>query len=388
MTQGNDSGDKRKNPWGNGSKNNSNGGRQNPWGNKPQGGGNRGGGNKGGRGNDPQDFDDIIKNAQEGLKEILPGNMNGGLAIILLILAIILLWLASGFHIINPGEHGVIKRFGAWSRTQTTEGLGYHFPAPIEEIDKVLVNKQRSMTIGYKEQGGRGANVIKTDVPDESLMLTSDRNIVDLHVTIQWDIKSAEQYLFEIDEQENTIKKVSESAIREVIGQTEMFPIITTGRDRIASRVKTIIQTNLDEYNSGVNIKQVLIQQAEVHPDVQAAFQDVQSARQDAEDTENVARAYREGILPRARGEAIKLLQNAEAYKQSKIAQATGDADRFKSIYTAYLSGKDVTKERIYIETMEDVLFNAEKIIMDSNGTGQGVVPYLPLGEMTPKKNN
>ena len=384
MSNNNDSGKKRGNPWGNSSDGDDRRRkRDNPWGNQG-GGGNRGGG---GRGNDPKDFDDIIKNAQEGLRDILPGNMNGGFAVLLLIAIVVLLWLASGFHIVNPGEHGVIQRFGAWSRTQVDEGLGYHLPAPIETITKVNVNEQRSMTIGYTENVPyrRGNNTtVKQAVHDESLMLTSDRNIVDLQMALQWDIKSAEQYLFEIQDQENTIKKVAESAIREVVGQTDMFPIITTGRTQIESKVKEIIQTNLDEYNSGVNIKQVLIQKAEVHPDVQQAFQDVQSARQDAEDIENVAQAHREKILPEARGQAIKLLQEAEAYKQSKIAQATGDAERFRSIYEAYLSGKDVTRERIYIETMEDVLSNAEKIIMDSNGNS-GVVPYLPLNELQTK---
>lgn len=385
MSQDNGSGGKRNNPWGS---NNAGGGKggKNPWGNGSSGGG--GGGNRGGR--DPQDLDAMIRNAQNGLREILPGNMNGGVAIALLILALILLWLASGFHIVNPGEHGVIQRFGAWTRTQTTEGLGYHFPAPIEEITKVNVNQQRSMNIGFVQgiSSRRSANdFTKRDILEESLMLTSDRNIIDLHATIQWDIKSAEDYLFEIEDQENTIKKVAESAIREVVGQTDMFPIITKGRTEVANRVKAIIQENLDEYNSGVNIKQVLIEKAEVHPDVQQAFQDVQSALQDAENTQNVAQAHREKILPEARGQAIKLTQEAEAYKQSKIAQATGDAQRFQSIYKAYLRGKDVTKERIYIETMEDVLRNAEKIIMDTgSGGNQGVVPYLPLNELNRNK--
>lgn len=387
MSSDNDSDKGRKNPWGN----TSNGGRgkdrSNPWGHQGQG-GRRGGGSQGGggRGNGPDDLDQLIRNAQEGLRDVLPGNMNGGFAFLIFVCAVILLWLASGFHIINPGEHGVIQRFGAWSRTQTDEGLGYHFPAPIETLTKVNVNQQRSMSIGYTENiSNRRGTTSRQVIPDESLMLTADRNIVDLEMALQWDIISAEDYLFEIQEQENTIKKVAESAIREVVGQTDMFPIITTGRDIIEEKVKNIIQKNLDEYNSGVNIKQVLIQKAEVHPEVQRAFQDVQSAKQDAENTENIARAYREDILPKARGQAIKLLQEAEAYKQQKIAQATGDADRFKSIYQSYLKGKDVTKERIYIETMEDVLGNAQKIIMDGQNGG-GVVPYLPLDELKPKK--
>jgi len=381
MSQDDDSGKKRPNPWGDAS-------------------GNKGehklteipGGKKsrkrsgGGRGNEPQDIGELLKDLQDTIAEILPGNMKGGFAGLLIVGAVLSLWLASGLYIINPGEHGVIQRFGAWSRTKDAEGLGYHWPSPIEKVTKVNVNQQRSMTIGYTENrpyNYRQGSSIKQAVHNESLMLTSDRNIVDLQMALQWDIKSAEQFLFEIRDQENTIKKVAESAIREVAGQTDMFQIITTGRAQIETKVKNIIQTNLDEYNSGVNIKQVLIQKAEVHPDVQQAFQDVQSARQDAEDTENIARAHREKILPEARGRAIKLLQEAEAYKQSKEAQATGDASRFSSIYNAYLKGKDVTKERIYIETMEEVLGNAEKIIMDGNGSG--VVPYLPLDELKSK---
>ncbi|MBI1300245.1 MAG: FtsH protease activity modulator HflK [Alphaproteobacteria bacterium] len=386
MSDDGDSGKKdRKNPWGDKDKGRGKG-RDNPWGSD----GFNGGGRRrsGGGGREPRDLDELIRNAQEGLRDVLPGNMNGGFAVVLIILAVVLLWLASGFHIIYPGEHGVIQRFGAWSRTQVTEGLGYHFPAPIETITKVNVNQQRSMSIGYAENisSRRGANMGKTNVYAESLMLTSDRNIVDLHMTIQWDIKSAENYLFEIKDQENTIKKVAESAIREVVGQTDMFPIITTGRVEVANKVKDIIQTNLDEYNSGVNVKQVLIQKAEVHPDVQRAFQDVQSAKQDADNTENEAQAYREEILPKARGQATKLRQQAEAYKQSQIAKANGDAERFRAVYQAYLGGKDVTKERIFIETMEDVLGNAEKIIIDSKEGNAGVVPYLPLNELN-KKN-
>ena len=214
-------------------------------------------------------------------------------------------------------------------------------------------------------------------------MLTSDRNIVDLHLIIQWNIVSAEDFLFNIHDQENTIKKVAESAIREIIGQTNMFQIITSGRADVADRTREIIQNNLDAYKSGVHITQVLIDKAEVHPDVQGAFQDVQSAKQDAEDVQNQAEAYREDILPKARGRGIQMIQQAQAYKQSTVAKANGDAQRFESVYKAYLSGKNVTKERIYIETMEKVFGNASKIIVDQDGGG--VIPYLPLDEL---KNN
>lgn len=362
--------------WDNNSNNNSN----NPWGGS-RGGGNRGGGQRGHSGGDQPDIEDMLRRAQQNLKGVFPGDLGGGKFVGIAGGFILALWLASGFFIVQPGEQAVIQRFGEWTRTQSDEGLSYHIPAPVETVTKVNVAELKTMSIGFVQRAGRGGALAAQDLPEESLILTSDRNIVDLDLVIQWDIKSAEDFLFNVLDQEGTIKKVAESAIREVVGQTNMFQIITTQREAVAAKAKQIIQTNLDEYNSGVNIRQVLIQQAEVHPDVQAAFQDVQSAKQDAENVQNEADAYREGILPRARGEAIRMIQEAQAYKQSTVARATGDAERFNSVYQAYKSGEDVTKERIYIETMEKVLGNAQKIILDSNGN-QGVVPYLPLNEL------
>lgn len=366
---------KRKNPWVSGGSENSEQ-PQNPWNNSG-----------GGQNRRPPELDDLLRKAQQNFQDALPGNMGTGTFIGLLLAVLILLWLASGLYIVNPGENGVIKRFGAWSTTQTVEGLSYHLPYPIETVTKINVTELRKMSVGFSEGAQSRSTVAgqKIDRPEESLMLTADRNIVELQMSLQWNIKSAEDYLFNIMDPENTIKKVAESAIREVVGQTDMFPIITTGRALIASKVKEIIQKNLDEYRSGVNIMQVLILKAEVHPEVQNAFQDVQSAKQDAEDTENRAQADREDILPKARGEAIKIIQEAQGYKQSQIAKATGDADRFKAIYSAYLGGKDVTKERIYIETMEEILKNAQKIIIDNNKNGPGVVPYLPLNDLNSK---
>jgi len=357
---------KKKNPWG-GHSNDDRG----QWGS----GGGQGGG-------EPPDLDEMLRKAQENFRSVMPGEIKGGNIIALILAGIFGLWLASGFYIVKPGEHAVIQRFGQWNRTQADPGLGYHMPGPIETLETVQVDELRKMSIGYIETYGRGGSFGKREIPEESLMLTADSNIVDLNLVIQWNIKSAEDYLFNIRDQENTIKKVAESAIREVIGQTDMFPIITTQREAVASRTKEIIQKNLDEYKSGAVVQQVLIEKAEVHPDVQNAFQDVQSAKQDAEDVVNKAEAYRQDILPKARGKAIQMIQQAEAYKQSTVAKSNGDAERFNSIYGAYLSGKDVTKSRIYIETMEDVLRNAKKIILDQDGNGQGVVPYLPLNEL------
>lgn len=375
MSWDDNGGNKGRNPWGS---NNSGGGggRKNPWG---SGGGNQGGG--GSRGPDP-DMEDIFVRLQDNLKDFMPGGFGGGRFIVAGAAVIAVLWLASGLYIVNPGEHAVVQRFGAWVRTIDTEGLKYHLPAPIETATKFNVNEIRTMNVGFTGPVGRGAAVSGgRDVPEESLMLTSDFNIVDLDFVIQWNINSAEEYIFNIENPENTLRKVAQSAIREVVGQTRMFSIITTERGTVADNAKQIMQKILDDYKSGINITQVLINSAEVHPDVQSAFQDVQSAKQDAEDVQNRAQAYREDIIPKARGAATRVKQEAEAYQQSVIARASGDADRFNSVLSAYQSGQDVTKERMYIETMESVLKNAQKIIMDDK-SGKGVVPYLPLNEL------
>ncbi|MCM2344244.1 MAG: FtsH protease activity modulator HflK, partial [Alphaproteobacteria bacterium] len=301
-----------------------------------------------------------------------------------IVVGIAALWLASGFYIIEPGMNGVIQRFGKWQDTKITEGLGYRLPYPIETLSKVNVSEMRRLSVGFSERMVVSGSAQRQNIPEESLMLTSDANIVDMDMVVLWTIKSADEFLFNIRDPESTIKKVAESAIREVVGQTLMFPLITQERDNVASRAREIMSKTLDEYKSGIVINQVLIQRAEVHPDVQDAFQDVQSAKQDAIEVQNRAGAYRQDILPKARGEAIRLKQEAEAYKQSVTSRAEGDAERFNSIYQAYLTNKDVTKTRLYIETMEDVMKNAQKIIMDGDSSRSGVVPYMPLNELKP----
>ncbi|MCB1721335.1 MAG: FtsH protease activity modulator HflK [Rhodospirillales bacterium] len=372
----------KKNPWGakSGAKRPGNDDRG-PWGTGKS--GSHGGSGSGG---EPPDIDEILRKAQENFRAVMPGGFSSTPIIGIAIIGILALWMASGFYVVNPGENAVIQRFGAWSRTQAEPGLGYHLPSPIETASILNVEEIRKMNIGFIEAVSRGGASNLRDLPEESLMLTSDRNIVDLDMVIQWNIKSAEDFLFEIRDQELIIKSIAESAIREVVGQTDMDPIITTGKENVVMATKKIIQENLDRYKSGVNVTDVLFKSApQVHPDVQAAFQDVQAAKQDAKDVQNRAGAYREDILPKARGQAIKMLQEAQAYKQSTVARSTGDADRFNAVYQAYLTGKDVTKERIYIETMEDVLGNAQKIILDSKA-GQGAVPYLPLNQLNAVK--
>ncbi len=369
----NQSGGDRKNPWGRGPGNNggSGGGPRGPW---------DGGDSKGGGDSQPPDLDELLRKAQANLRQIMPGGAGGAPIAVIALVVVAVLWLASGLYIIEPGVTGVIQRFGQLETEKTTEGLGYHLPWPVETITKVNVSEVRRMPIGFTEAGGPGGGT--RDVPEESLMLTADANIVDLDLVVLWNIKSAEQFLFNIENPENTIKKVAESAIREVVGQTEMMPIITKERAQISDNARKIMQQNLDSYKSGINIGQVLIQRAEVHPDVQEAFQDVQSAKQDAINVQNQAETYRQDILPRARGAAIQIKQNAEGYRDSAVAKATGEAKRFDEIYTAYQQGKDVTRSRIYIETMEAVLGRAQKTILD--GKAGNIVPYLPLDTVKP----
>ena len=367
----NQSGGNKNNPWGSGGRGNGGGkGPNNPWG---------GGSGKGG---DQPDLDEMIRRAQQNFRDYMPGNFGPVKFFGLVILVIAALWMSSGLYTIQPGEHGVIQRFGDYDRTIQTEGLGYHAPWPIETITKVNVNEIRKIPIGFSE--GFGQNAQKQDVPAESLMLTSDANIVDLDLVVQWNISSAENFLFEIEEPVTNIKQVAESAIREVVGQTQMFALITQQRDEAAARAKDIMEKTLQEYNAGVNITQVLIQAAEVHPDVQGAFQDVQSAKQDAIERQNKAQAYSKEVLPQARGQAAEILQQAKGYKEAAISRAKGDADRFDSILKSYRLGKEVTRERIYLETMEQILGDTPKTIIEQNG-GSGVVPYLPLDKLSPR---
>lgn len=353
-----------KNPWGQGPDRPTN---QN---NRPQQGG-----------SDLPDLDEIIRKAKGSLNM---GQGDGDVKIIILgIVVVALLWLASGFYRVLPNEAAVIQRFGEYSRTQAESGMGYHMPWPIESLTKVNVTEDRRLTIGFNNIGQS-----VRDVSQESLMLTSDANIVDVDVVVIWNIDSAEDFIFNIRDQEDTIKRVAESTTREVIGQTQLQPVITTGREQVAMRIRELTQEILNEYQSGVSVKQVLIQDATVHPDVQPAFDDVVAASQDAERFQNEANIYANDVLPKARGEAIRMVQEAEGYKQSRIARAEGEAERFNQLYEAYQGGRDVTRERIYIETMEDVMGKANKTIIDQESDGTGVVPYLPLNNRNSQTGN
>lgn len=367
--------DNNKNPWGQKTPDDK---PNSPWGNM---GGNKPGGGMGGGNGAPPDLDVLLKEFREGLRRSLPGGFGPERLAGVVLLAVIGLWLLSGFYLVSPGENAVITRFGEWTRTQSDPGLGYRLPSPIETVQVLNVTVDRKIQVGFTESGRGGSRV---DIPEESLMLTTDANIIDIDLVVFWNISDAKNYLFSLRDQEQTIKKVAESALREVVGQTDLQPILTGNRNEVTTRAQKIMQDTLDSYSSGISIKQVIIKDATVHPDVSEAYEDVVAATQDAERFQNEANIYRNDIVPKARGEAVTITQQAEAYKESILTKAQGDAARFNATYEAYLGGKDVTRERLYIETMEQVMGSAQKIILDKSAGGSGVVPYLPLNELKP----
>jgi membrane protease subunit HflK len=352
-----------------------------PWGSAP------GGGNGSGRGPTPPDIDAIIRDIQKKINKFLPGgSKSGGKPIGLILIILLFVWLASGLYRVGPDEQGVVLRFGKFIKT-TQPGLHYHIPLPIESVQTPKVTKVNRIDIGFRSERdsgfSQGGGV--ADVPQESLMLTGDENIVNIDFSVFWLIKDAGKFLFEIQDPEGTVKAAAETAMREVIAKSKIQPVLTEGRAKIEIETQEIIQSILDEYNSGIQITQVQTQKADPPDQVIDAFRDVQAARADMERSKNEAEAYANDVIPRARGEAAKILQGAEAYKQRVVAASEGEASRFVAIYNEYAKAKKVTKDRMYLETMEKVLADIEKVIID-NDSGSGVVPYLPLPELGKKK--
>jgi len=357
---------------------------QSPWGSPPGGGGGNGGFR---RGPTPPDIDEVIKKIQSLLNRFLGGGKGGAKPIIVGLLIIISLWGLSGLYRVLPDEQGVVLRFGKFVNT-TQPGLNYHFPYPIESVITPKVTKVNRMDIGFRSERDSGfSSGGVADVPEESLMLTGDENIVNIDFSVFWVIKDAGNFLFKIQDPEGTVKAAAETAMREVIARSNIQPILTEGRSVIETETQTIIQKILDEYTSGIQITQVQTQKADPPDQVIDAFRDVQAARADMERSKNEAEAYANDVIPRARGEAQKILQAAEAYKKEVVAKAEGEASRFLAIYNEYAKAKQVTQERMFLETMETVLGDINKIIIDKN-SGSGVVPYLPLPELKKAENN
>jgi len=352
-------------PWG--------GGGGGPWG----GGGNSGGGMGGGPRTPPPDLEDMLRRGQERLRSLLPGNL-GPKAVGLAVVALLVLWGLTGFYRVQVDEAGVVQRFGEYVYS-TPPGLHYHLPYPIETVTRPKVTRENRMVIGFRQVGDNPDS--RRDVLEESLMLTGDENIIDIDFAVIWVIKDAANFLFNLRDPAGAVQFAAESAMREVIGQTPIQVALTEGRQEVEDRTKDQLQALLDEYEAGITVRRVQLLKVDPPAEVVDAFNDVQRARADRERLRNEAEAYRNSIIPQARGEAVRLTQEAEAYREEIINRSQGDAARFNSVYQAYSVAKDVTTERIYLETMEEVLGNVNKVIIGTEG-GSGVVPYLPLPEI------
>ncbi|WP_048862965.1 FtsH protease activity modulator HflK, partial [Acidisphaera rubrifaciens] len=313
---------------------------------------------------------------QAWARGLLPGGTGSGRGLALLAVGAVALWLATGFYRVQPDEQGVVLRFGAYSRT-TLPGLNYHFPWPIETVERPVVTRINRIEIGYRTGGLGGTD----DVQEESLMLTGDENIVDIGLAVLWRIRDPVAWLFNVREPNNDpsaiIKAVAESAIREVMGRTPIQPALTGARAQIESDVRAETQTVLDAYGAGVEITQVLLQKVDPPAAVIDSFRDVQRANTDADTARNEAEAYRNDIVPRATGDAARLRAEADAARQAAIAEARGQTQRFLQVYAAYKAAPDITMRRMYIETMEAVLSHTPSVVLDPKV--RGVLPYLSL---------
>lgn len=365
-------------PWGSGGGGSGGGpGGGGPWGSG--GGGNRGGGGPGGRG--PNDLEDMLRRGQDRLKGLLPGGFFSRRGIVLGIIVIVLLWLASGFYRVQTNQKGLELIFGVYQR-ETGEGLNYNFPAPIGSVEIVDVTNQRQVRLGFDGQAGNMRVNATQQRERGSLMLTGDENIIDIQFVVFWLVKDARLFKFNIRNPEEAVKSASEAAMREVIGKSDLQFALTQGRQEIEDETKRLIQKTLDAYGAGILVMNVQMQS--VNPPVQVidAFNNVQTARQDKERAINDANAYKNELIPRARGDATQIVQQAEAYKAQTVNRAQGDAQRFISIYDQYTLAKDITVKRLYLETMEQVLHDANKVVIDKSGGG--VLPYLPLPALKP----
>jgi membrane protease subunit HflK len=299
-----------------------------------------------------------------------------------IIILILIVWALSGVYIVDPAERGVVTRFGAITH-ETKEGPHWHLPYPIEKVEIVNVSQIRTAEIGFREMLNSSGAKFSRKVPTESLMLTKDGNIVDAAFEVQYNITNATKYLFNVLDPEKTLEQITNSAIREVVGKHKMDYIITEGRAEVAQEVKEKSQELLDSYSVGLNIVNVNFKSAQAPDQVQAAYSDVTKAKTDKERYINQAQAYANDILPKARGQSARLIEEANAYKSQIIAKSEGESHRFLQILGEYEKAPKVTKERLYRETMEEVLANTSKVVV---GSGNNSMMYLPLDKLTNQK--
>lgn len=350
-------------------------GGQDPWG--------------GGKRNSQPDLDEIVKSVQDKVGGLFGGGGGnkrgakfGGFGMVLIPLILLIGWLASGFYTVEQGSEAVILRFGEYQET-TAPGLHWHYPTPIERRIIVNIEKINTAEVGFREdRSGR-----KTSVPREALMLIADENIVNVQLAVQYDIKDARMLIFNVAERaEDVVRGATESVLREVVGGSPL-ELLTEGRAVVASKTKTLLQSILDRYETGINITAVEMQDAQPPKEVKPAFDDAVKAREDKIRLKNEAEAYANDIVPRARGGAARMEQEADAYKQSIIARATGEASRFDQILAEYRKAPEITRDRLYLESMEQVLKNTSKLMIDQSGGGNNVM-YLPLDQLIKQRQS
>lgn len=336
--------------------------------------------------NSPPDLDEVIRSLQDKLGGIFGGGSNDGkqssgapMKTVGIAAAVALaLWGASGFYTVDEGTRGVVTRFGAFVET-TSPGLNWHIPAPIEQVQVVNVEQQRFIEVGYRSGGGQATG----SVPKEAMMLTKDENIVDVRLAVQYQVKDAKDYAFNVLDPASTLKQVTESVERGVIGRSDMDFVLTEGRSEIVLAIKAEIQSVMDAYKAGILITSVNLQDAQPPEQVQGAFEDAIKAREDKQRLINEAEAYSNDVVPKARGAASRIVQEAEGYKVKVIAQTNGDVSRFSQLLSEYKKAPAVTKQRMYIEAMESVLGRSNNVLVDVKG-GNNIM-YLPLDKLTNK---
>jgi len=345
---------------------------QGPWGQGPSG------------GSTPPDLEELLRRGQDKLRQVMPGGGFGGKGVALAVLLAAGVWGLSGFYTVQPNEAGLNLLFGRYV-SKTGSGLHYNWPSPIGAVQKLRVEDRNTTSIGFSYRvDPRSGNQGSSDVPEESLMLTGDENIADVKFVVIWQIDpmKPENFAFNVRRPELTIKAVAESAMREVVGRSQIQRILTAERKVIEPAVQELMQKVLDDYGLGAKIIQIQLQSVDPPEQVIAAFRDVTAAQQDQDRLRNEAEAYANRVVPEARGAAARISQEAQAYREQTVAEAKGQASRFDQVLAQYKLAPAITRERIYLETMERVFGGMNKVIVDQTPSAQGVVPYLPLGAL------
>lgn len=346
----------------------------------------------GGRNQGPPDLDEVVRKLSGKLRALLGGKRGGDdhgggprlprtgpFGVWIIIVVVVGLWLASGIYVVDQGKRGVELRFGKFLAI-TMPGLNYHLPYPFESVDIVDVAQIRAEEIGYRSGPGDNGQPSLRPVPRESLMLTEDENIVNVQLSVQYQVKDPRAYLFNVLNPDQTLRQVVESATREVVGKNTMDFVLTEGRSEVVTEVAKLSQKILDEYGAGLLITNVNLRDAQPPDQVQAAFADAIKAREDEQRLINEAQAYRNGVLPQARGQAARILAEAQAYKDKTVAQAEGDAKRFEKLETAYSKAPEITRERLYLDTMQDILSGNGKVLLNTKNNNN--LLYLPLNQL------